>query len=69
MLTFKHFLAFYFLGGRYSQGWLWGLGTRRVVEALVYRDVSPVMSLGSGGMWGADTQGLYGKEEKNLCGG
>lgn len=40
-----------------------------MVEALVYRDVYSVMSLGSRGMWDADTQGLYGKEEKNSCGG
>lgn len=31
-------------------------------------DISPVMSPGRGGMWKADTWGLYGKEE-NSCGG
>lgn len=35
----------------------------------MYRDISPIMSKASAGMWDADMQGLYSKEEKNSCGG
>lgn len=46
-----------------------GSGICRVKKALVHRDVNPVTSPGSGAMWDADTQGLYGKEGKNSCEG
>lgn len=35
----------------------------------MYRDISPIMSKANAGVWDADMQGLYSKEEKNSCGG